>query len=178
MVNLVNTYNCRGGLTNHLTDTQTPLHQLCCETETITMAILFPFSAGFTEHVHALVPLTQTVSVPSQRCSDSQSNVTPPSWVESLCPCHLHSLHWAGCDAQSCPGYDHVRGDHPAYFPDTSVQFSNPMLTVSIYLWTWTSCFLTSIKSQTSSTLVFLAAAAFCRGYAWDKIDFRDRNSI
>lgn len=30
--------------------------------------------------------------------------------------------------------------------------------------------FLASIKSQTSGTLAFLAAAAFCGGHVWDKV--------
>lgn len=158
MVNLVNTYICRGSL---ITDTQTPLHKLCCETETIVMAILFPLGVDFTEHGHTLLSLTELCQSPRR---GAVRNVTPPSWVDSLCPCHLHSLHRVGCDAQSCSGYDHVRGDHSAYFPDTSVQFSSLILTVSIYLWTWTRYFLTSIKSQTSSTLAFLAAAAFSEG--------------
>lgn len=70
MVNLVNTYICKGSVT---TDTQMPLHKLCCETETILMAILFPLGVGFTEHGHALMLITRTVSVPRRGAlTDSQ----------------------------------------------------------------------------------------------------------
>lgn len=73
VVNLVNIYICKDSL---ITDTQIPLHKLCCEPETIIMAIFFPFSVAFTEHGHALVSLTGAVSVPWQRCSDSQSEMS------------------------------------------------------------------------------------------------------
>lgn len=70
VVNLVNIHICIGSL---ITDT---LQKLCCETETITMAMLFPFSVSFVEHVHALVSLPRPVSVPSQRCYDSKSEMS------------------------------------------------------------------------------------------------------
>lgn len=73
VVNLVNIYICKDSL---ITDTQIPLHKLCCEPETIIMAIFFPFRVAFTEHGHALVSLTGAVSVPWQRCSDSQSEMS------------------------------------------------------------------------------------------------------
>lgn len=51
------------------------------------MALLFPLSVGFSEYGHALMSLTRTVSVPWQRCSDSQSEMS------HLCPGLILSVH-------------------------------------------------------------------------------------
>lgn len=80
-----------------ITDTQMPLCKFCCETDTIIMAKCFPFSVGFTEHGHTLVSLTWAVSVPSLRCSGSQSEMSHlcPGLMLSVRVICTHYTEWA-----------------------------------------------------------------------------------